>query len=160
MEMKGVSLLWAATLVSALALSVHGQIHHRALEQQLQGSFAAANGGDSRDAKWERAGRKAFVAKDNANGVDVADMGGVGKASKMADLRMWLDGKSAPDSGGPEPAAEAFLGELPYVLVIVGGGILIVVLVAVRVLKTHQPRVTSYFSPSYSKEVMKGANAR
>mmetsp|Transcript_36375 Transcript_36375/g.74651 ORF Transcript_36375/g.74651 Transcript_36375/m.74651 type:complete len:144 (-) Transcript_36375:268-699(-) len=118
-------------------------------------------GSQSSAEKWEQAGRKAYVNSVNSKGGDIVDMGGTGEPSKMAAMRMWFDGKSMPVSPSePEPAGESFLGDLPYVLPIVGACVLCMVIVGVRMLKNHQPRQTSYFSPSYSKEVMKGQKPR
>uniref|UniRef100_A0A7S0YZJ6 Uncharacterized protein n=1 Tax=Hemiselmis tepida TaxID=464990 RepID=A0A7S0YZJ6_9CRYP len=83
---------------------------------------------------------------DNA---DAAMMGGVHRASKMAGLRMWFEGVEGKKGAGNTSSLDSLFASLPYTLPVIAACVLLVVVVAVRILRKHQPNSTSYINAAF-----------
>ncbi len=69
-----------------------------------------------------------IAGKYNNNANEAAELGGVHHMSKVAALRMWWSGESNPHLNAASLNEEQrLLGSLPYILAIVGAGVLIMV---------------------------------
>jgi hypothetical protein len=68
------------------------------------------------------------AGKYNNDANDAAEMGGVHHMSKVAALRMWWSGENNPHLNAASNSEEQrLLASLPYILVLVGAGVLIMV---------------------------------
>mmetsp|Transcript_13389 Transcript_13389/g.31044 ORF Transcript_13389/g.31044 Transcript_13389/m.31044 type:complete len:142 (-) Transcript_13389:211-636(-) len=81
---------------------------------------------------------------------DAAMMGGVHRASKMAGLRMWFEGVEGKRGAGNPSSLDSLFDTLPYTLPVIAACVLLVVVIAVRVLRKHQPNSTSYINAAFN----------